>query len=131
MAPLLVVRKNVVAGRRPLTNSLPTRHRALSFYRPEGGAPGRLRRQRRRRVEEAHGCLALGEAASFCGSPCSEAALDELQALQALDEWLVAGLRRAGVPAPRCLVLLASAAPGEMAALDEATPLPTRYKVLY
>ena len=114
----------MISGRRPLADALPARHRPLPFYGPEGGAPGRLRRQRRRRVEEAHGCLALGEAASFCGSPCSEAALDELQALQALDEWLVAGLRRAGVPAPRCLVLLASAAPGEMAALDDATPYP-------
>ena len=75
--------------------------------------------------------LRVGRRLACCGSPCSEAALDGLQALQALDEWLVAGLRRAGVPAPRCLVLLASAAPGEMAALDEATPLPTRYKVLY
>ena len=72
-------------------------------------------------------------ASAAWGACCvwSEAALDELQALQALDEWLVAGLRRAGVPAPRCLVLLASAAPGEMAALGLTTPLPTRYKVLY
>ena len=44
VASLLVVRKNVVPGRRPLADALPGRHRPFSFYRPEGGAPGRLRR---------------------------------------------------------------------------------------
>ena len=122
VAPLLVMGKNVVPGRRPLADALPARHRPFPFYGPEGGAPGRLRRQRRRRVEEAHGCSGVAAWGACC--VWSEAALDELQALQALDEWLVAGLRRAGVPAPRCLVLLASAAPGEMAALDDATPYP-------
>ena len=57
--------------------------------------------------------------------------LHEQPRFAALGGRLVAGPRRAGVPAPLPLVLLASAAPGEMAALDEATPLPTRYKVLY
>lgn len=70
--------------------------------------------------------LRVGRRLACCGSPCSEAALDELQALQALDEWLVAGPRRVGVPALLPLVLLASAAPGEMAALGLSDPLPTR-----
>ena len=65
VAPFFVVRKNVVPGRRPLADALPARHRPFPFYRPEGGAPGRLRRQRGGRVEEAHGCLARGEAASL------------------------------------------------------------------
>ena len=70
-------------------------------------------------------------ASAAWGACCvwSEAALSA--GVAALGERLVAGPRRVGVPALLPLVLLASAAPGEMAALDEATPLPTRYKVLY
>ena len=73
VAPFFIMGKNVVPGRRLLSYSLPTRHRPFSFYRPEGGAPGRLRRQRRGRVEEAHGCSGGGGVGSLLclvrGSP--------------------------------------------------------------
>ena len=73
VAPLLVVRKNIISGWCFLSYSLPGRHRPFSFYRPEGGAPGRLRRQRRGRVEEAHGCSGGGGVGSLLclvrGSP--------------------------------------------------------------
>ena len=54
--------------------------------------------------------------------------LHEQPRFAALGGRLVAGLRRAGVPAPLPLVLLASVAPGEMAALGQSDPLPTRYR---
>ena len=44
VAPFLIMREDVVAGRCLLADALPTRHRPLPFYGPEGGAPGRLRR---------------------------------------------------------------------------------------